>query len=403
MVVAVKIVSLKAVCCIRRPGRPNGFVSADWHVFCSCRRCVMYTGHVTSGGSICLESLTLSGTPGSWRPDYTVESLLNVIVLNMIDCPVAHVASAIGLGGVSGPLRVDFNYHNPTLGYSSAEARASFARTLGNHLRLGWGEDPQSSRAAAAAAAAVAGSSRCAAGGGGGSGGMDDAGFGWGDPASRYQWFGAADYANDGWGASRVLEDHYKHMLNMQAAIRASFAAASAGARFNGQYTAHAAAAVAATGQAGEGAHLGEDMVSADGDSEESHTARLAAFRALVSTYNRRQQEEGLQLHPWRAAAALAGRSNNEAFAVVDDDADAGGGGDDDDVVLDDGNGIEDLDDEDDDALGGVMAGLVYEAPQGRSADHKNFLDRVWVYVRGSQFLQGSCHKRQRIHSAKTT
>jgi ubiquitin-conjugating enzyme E2 Q len=44
----------------------------------------MYTGHVTAGGSICLEALTCSGTPGSWQPEFTVESLLNVIVINMV-------------------------------------------------------------------------------------------------------------------------------------------------------------------------------------------------------------------------------------------------------------------------------------------------------------------------------
>eukprot|EP00798_Chlamydomonas_sp_ICE-L_P012411 gene12411-15603_t len=30
-------------------------------------RCHMYTGHVTAGGSICIEALTQSGSPGSWR------------------------------------------------------------------------------------------------------------------------------------------------------------------------------------------------------------------------------------------------------------------------------------------------------------------------------------------------
>jgi ubiquitin-protein ligase len=60
----------------------------------------MYTGHVTAGGSICLEALTLSGTSGSWQPDFTVESLLNVIVINMVGlflhtqplCILAHTA-----------------------------------------------------------------------------------------------------------------------------------------------------------------------------------------------------------------------------------------------------------------------------------------------------------------------
>lgn len=44
----------------------------------------MYTGHVTAGGSICLEALTQSGTAGSWKADYSVESLMNVIVINMV-------------------------------------------------------------------------------------------------------------------------------------------------------------------------------------------------------------------------------------------------------------------------------------------------------------------------------
>lgn len=37
-----------------------------------------YTGHVTIGGSICIEALTLSGGPGQWQPSYCVESIMNV-------------------------------------------------------------------------------------------------------------------------------------------------------------------------------------------------------------------------------------------------------------------------------------------------------------------------------------
>lgn len=44
----------------------------------------MYTGHVTAGGAICLEALTCSGTPGSWQPDFSVEGLMNVIMINMV-------------------------------------------------------------------------------------------------------------------------------------------------------------------------------------------------------------------------------------------------------------------------------------------------------------------------------
>ena len=41
-------------------------------------------GHVTAGGSICIEALTLSGTTGSWTSQYNVESILNIVILNMI-------------------------------------------------------------------------------------------------------------------------------------------------------------------------------------------------------------------------------------------------------------------------------------------------------------------------------
>eukprot|EP00775_Hariotina_reticulata_P008971 gene8971-9146_t len=98
-------------------------------------RCRMYTGHVTAGGSICLEALTNSGPAGAWQPDMCVESLLNVVIINMIDCPSAYVQTATGPGGRSGPLRIDFSCGNPTYGYSQHEAKAAFHRTLENHQR----------------------------------------------------------------------------------------------------------------------------------------------------------------------------------------------------------------------------------------------------------------------------
>jgi len=36
-------------------------------------RCVWYTGHVTAGGSVCIESLTHGGTAGSWQARCGVE------------------------------------------------------------------------------------------------------------------------------------------------------------------------------------------------------------------------------------------------------------------------------------------------------------------------------------------
>lgn len=46
------------------------------------RLCV--AGHVTAGGSICIEALTLSGTAGSWTSQYNMEAILNIVILNMI-------------------------------------------------------------------------------------------------------------------------------------------------------------------------------------------------------------------------------------------------------------------------------------------------------------------------------
>eukprot|EP00878_Enallax_costatus_P032826 GHUV01036124.1.p2 GENE.GHUV01036124.1~~GHUV01036124.1.p2 ORF type:complete len:106 (-),score=22.36 GHUV01036124.1:2-319(-) len=62
-------------------------------------RCVMYSGQVSAGGSICLEALTTCGTPGSWQSSFTVESLLNVIMVNMIDTPVVYIQTPTGPGG----------------------------------------------------------------------------------------------------------------------------------------------------------------------------------------------------------------------------------------------------------------------------------------------------------------
>ena len=42
-----------------------------------------YTGHVTAGGSICIAVLTLSGSVNSWTPEYSVDSILNVVIANM--------------------------------------------------------------------------------------------------------------------------------------------------------------------------------------------------------------------------------------------------------------------------------------------------------------------------------
>lgn len=62
---------------------------------------------VTAGGSICIESLTLSGGTGSWQPSYSVETILNVVLVNMVDCESVWIKTISGPGGLTGPLKID--------------------------------------------------------------------------------------------------------------------------------------------------------------------------------------------------------------------------------------------------------------------------------------------------------
>lgn len=108
-------------------------------------RMCWYTGHVTAGGSICIEALTLSGTAGSWTSQYNMEAILNIVILNMIDCDVYWIQTPTGPGGLSGPLRVDLegkwtgSSRSVTREYSWHEAQAAFERTAANHRQSGWG------------------------------------------------------------------------------------------------------------------------------------------------------------------------------------------------------------------------------------------------------------------------
>lgn len=77
-------------------------------------RFVYRTGHVTIGGSICMEVLTKSG----WRPANDVESVL------------VQVRAEIMAGGG----RVDLNNRNYPA-YDKAEAKAAFDRVAAHH---GW-------------------------------------------------------------------------------------------------------------------------------------------------------------------------------------------------------------------------------------------------------------------------
>ncbi|CEM24691.1 unnamed protein product [Vitrella brassicaformis CCMP3155] len=75
-------------------------------------RFVFHTGHITVGGSICMELLTPSG----WRPTYSIESVLIQIKSEVIE----------------GGGRIDFNHCGD---YTDAEARAAYDRVARQH---GW-------------------------------------------------------------------------------------------------------------------------------------------------------------------------------------------------------------------------------------------------------------------------
>ena len=64
---------------------------------------------MTAGGSICIEALNLTGSPEGWQPSYCAESMLQLIIANMVDCESVYVQTPTGPGGLSGPLRVDLD------------------------------------------------------------------------------------------------------------------------------------------------------------------------------------------------------------------------------------------------------------------------------------------------------
>ncbi|KAG8458628.1 hypothetical protein KFE25_008425 [Diacronema lutheri] len=120
---------------------PRNYPSAPFALRVVVPRMRWYTGHVTAGGSVCMEMLTCSGTDNSWRSTFTVEGVLLVALSNMIDCESTIVRTATGPGGRSGPLRVDLRGEfgqPPTTPYSEMEAAAAFSRMLDHHKRNGW-------------------------------------------------------------------------------------------------------------------------------------------------------------------------------------------------------------------------------------------------------------------------
>lgn len=101
-------------------------------------RMCLYTGHVTAGGSVCLQALAPSSSWGGWTPDYCFSGLLPMVIDAFINCEETYVRTQTGPGGRTGPLRVALDDKACTKPYSLAEAEAGFNRALQHHLRNGW-------------------------------------------------------------------------------------------------------------------------------------------------------------------------------------------------------------------------------------------------------------------------
>ena len=82
---------------------PHDYPNRPFLLRCVSPRCVWYTGHVTAGGSICIEALTTTGGAGQWQSTYCVESILNTVFTNMLHCEVTRIRTATGPGGMSAP------------------------------------------------------------------------------------------------------------------------------------------------------------------------------------------------------------------------------------------------------------------------------------------------------------
>mmetsp|Transcript_13501 Transcript_13501/g.21384 ORF Transcript_13501/g.21384 Transcript_13501/m.21384 type:complete len:97 (+) Transcript_13501:816-1106(+) len=96
----------------------------------------MYTGHITAGGSVCIQALTTGSSPSNWQSDYSLSGILALVATNMLDDEKIQVRTATGPGGMSGPARVDMRMaiHE----YSEHEAQAAFSRMLQHHTTNGW-------------------------------------------------------------------------------------------------------------------------------------------------------------------------------------------------------------------------------------------------------------------------
>lgn len=99
-------------------------------------RMKMYTGHITAGGSVCIQALATGASNGNWQSSYSVEGILTLVTANMLDPEQIEVVTATGPGGLSGPARVDI--HRAHYEYGMHEAEAAFRRMEQHHRVHGW-------------------------------------------------------------------------------------------------------------------------------------------------------------------------------------------------------------------------------------------------------------------------
>ena len=122
---------------------PSDYPSRPFFLRCVSPRFCWYTGHITSGGAICIESLTERG----WRPDISVETVLGTVFENMLNVKVRSILTTDteppkGPLARSGPLRVDleagFHACGAHVEYGVAEAHEAFAHCKAHHDHHGW-------------------------------------------------------------------------------------------------------------------------------------------------------------------------------------------------------------------------------------------------------------------------
>ena len=99
---------------------PVNFPTDPPFVFVKQPRLIPETSHVTRGGSICTEYLTVGDSLTTWNPDSTLENLVEHIVYSCF----------LDASDLDKAMRVNVNERTP---YSYDEARSSYFRQAGEH------------------------------------------------------------------------------------------------------------------------------------------------------------------------------------------------------------------------------------------------------------------------------